>query len=102
MRRRSPRPVASALDGLVGAWAPATLLADVQRVWGEVAGELVAREAQPVAERDGVVTVACASAVWAHELDLMAPGVVDRLNEVLGGPRVRALRCVATGLPRPV
>ena len=29
------------------------------------------REAEPVSERDGIVTVACRSAVWAQELDLM-------------------------------
>ena len=36
---------------------------------------------QPVAERDGVVTVACRSAAWAQELDLMqerAPGAPQR------------------------
>ena len=32
----------------------------------------------------GVVTVACASAVWAQELDLLSERVVERLNEALG------------------
>ena len=41
----------------------------------------------PPAERDGVVTVTCASAVWAQELDLMAPELVARLNAALGAAR---------------
>ena len=67
--------------------APATLLAEVQRAWPRRAGAAFAARAEPVAERDGVVTVACASAVWAQELDLLSERVVERLNE-----RARAAR----------
>jgi predicted nucleic acid-binding Zn ribbon protein len=58
----------------------------------------VARESEPVAERDGVVTVACRSATWAHELELMSDELTTRLNEALaaaGSSRgVRAIRLV--------
>ena len=66
MRRRGPRPVGLALDSLTDAIAPATLLAEVQRVWPRVAGERFAQAAEPVSERDGVITVSCESAVWAQ------------------------------------
>ena len=92
MRRRGPRPVGLALDAVTGALAPATVLAEVQRVWPQVAGERFARFAQPVAERDGVVTVACESAVWAQELDLLSERVVEAVNEAIGRPAVRRLR----------
>ena len=92
MRRRGPRPVGLALDAVTGALAPATVLAEVQRVWPQVAGERFARAAQPVAERDGVVTVACESAVWAQELDLLSERVVAAVNEAIGRPAVRRLR----------
>ena len=92
MRRRAPRPLAFALDELTGAIAPATLLAEVQRAWGRAAGEAFARAAEPVAERDGVITVACASAVWAQELDLLSERVVEALNQAIGRPAVRRLR----------
>jgi predicted nucleic acid-binding Zn ribbon protein len=72
--------------------APATLLAEVQRVWPQVAGESFARAAEPVSERDGVITVACESAVWAQELDLLSERVIEGLNETLGRPAVRRLR----------
>jgi predicted nucleic acid-binding Zn ribbon protein len=53
-----------------------------------------------VAERDGVITVACASAVWAQELDLLSERVVERLNERLGRHAVRGLRPQARPAPR--
>jgi predicted nucleic acid-binding Zn ribbon protein len=45
-----------------------------------VAGDAVAAEASPVAERDGHVTVACRSATWAQELDLLQSELLQRLN----------------------
>jgi predicted nucleic acid-binding Zn ribbon protein len=92
MRRRGPRPLALALDRLTGELAPATLLAEVQRAWDSAAGEAFAAQCTPDGERAGVVTVACSSAVWAQELDLLSERVVERLNQQLGRPAVRGLR----------
>jgi predicted nucleic acid-binding Zn ribbon protein len=58
-------------------------------------GEVVAAQAEPTGERDGVLVVTCSSAVWAQELDLMGPELVTKLNELLGAENVRALRCRA-------
>ena len=96
MRRAAPRPLAGAVESLAAGLEPATALGAVQRVWPEVVGEVIAAEARPTAERGGVVTVSCQAAVWAQELDLMAPELVDRLNATLGREAVRSLRCVAT------
>lgn len=96
MRRRAPRPVSEALESLTRQLAPATGLAAIQSVWTEAVGPAVAAEARPVSERGGTLTVACRSAVWAHELDLMAPELTERLNDALGERRVEALRCTAT------
>jgi predicted nucleic acid-binding Zn ribbon protein len=76
--------------------APKTTLADVQRAWPEAVGAVVAREATPTTERDGTLTIACKSSVWAQELDLMGPELVAKLNARLGGDRIVALRCVAS------
>ena len=100
MRRRAPRPIGVAVGAIAEALAPATLLGEVQRHWEQAAGEALAREATPTAERGGVITVSCGSAVWAQEIDLLAPGLVEALNEALGRPAVRGLRCRATGAPR--
>jgi predicted nucleic acid-binding Zn ribbon protein len=96
MRRRAPRPLGPAVEALAAKLAPVTLLADVQRVWGRAVGASIAGEAEPIAERDGTLTVLCGSAVWMQEIDLMGPALVGRINAVLGADRVRALRCVAT------
>jgi predicted nucleic acid-binding Zn ribbon protein len=94
-RRHAPRPAASAIRALAEALAPQTLLADVQRVWPDTVGELVAAHATPTGERDGTLVVSCDAAVWAQELDLMGPELVGRINAALGGEKVRSLRCQA-------
>jgi len=96
--RRSPRPLSFALDHVRDELEPASLLAEVQRVWSGAVGVAIAGEAQPTGERGGVVTVSCSASVWAQELDLMAPAILERLNSALRGGRVSRLRCVA--LPR--
>ena len=93
--RRSPRPLASALTPFQVELAPDTLLAEVQRAWPSTVGETIAAQAQPVAERAGVLTVSCAASVWAQELDLMGPEVVERLNATLGRGSLTRLKCVA-------
>jgi predicted nucleic acid-binding Zn ribbon protein len=97
--RRSPRPVALALDEIRDQLEPGSLLAEVQRVWRDAVGSAIAVEAQPTGERAGVVTVSCSASVWAQELDLVAPTILPRLNELLRSGQVSRLRCVA--LPPP-
>jgi predicted nucleic acid-binding Zn ribbon protein len=95
--RRAPRSLAVALDALSDELAPGTVLADVQRVWPATVGPSIAAQAQPSAERGGVVTISCAASVWAQELDLMAPQIIPRLNLALGAQSIQRLRCVAVG-----
>ena len=73
------------------------LLAAIQRRWPEVAGAF-ASCSQPRSERDGVLTVACTSAVQAQELNLMSELVVTRLNEALGRPAITRLKTQSTGI----
>jgi predicted nucleic acid-binding Zn ribbon protein len=93
MSRAAPRTIASALGELTSALAPATTLARVQAVWERAAGHVIAAAARPSAERDGVLSVTCEAAVWAQELDLMADELLARLNDALGEPALRELRC---------
>jgi predicted nucleic acid-binding Zn ribbon protein len=91
--RNAPRPLSVALADLNSTLAPATTLARVQELWERTTGPAIAANATPTAERDGVLTVRCAAAVWAQELDLMAVDLLPRLNAALGGPVIRELRC---------
>jgi predicted nucleic acid-binding Zn ribbon protein len=97
--RRSPRPLTFALERIRDELAPDTLLARAQLAWREVVGEAIAAQARPTSERGGVLTVSCSASVWANELDLMAPDILERLNERLGGTPLTRLRCVSTPAP---
>jgi predicted nucleic acid-binding Zn ribbon protein len=99
VRRPAPRPLSDALDTVLPDVAPATLLAQVQAAWKEVAGARMADAATPVSERDGVVFVACESGVWAQELELLAPDLLTRLEAALGGRSVKKLRFVTSSAP---
>jgi predicted nucleic acid-binding Zn ribbon protein len=99
VRRPAPRPLSKALDSVLPDVAPATLLAQVQAAWKEVAGERLAAAAAPVSERDGVVTVACESGMWAQELDLLAPDLLARVEAALGARSVTKLRFVSGSAP---
>jgi predicted nucleic acid-binding Zn ribbon protein len=82
-RRRAPRPLAAAIGQALERAEPATLLAAVQSAWPDAVGEAIAREATPVAERSGVVTVACSSSAWAQELDLLAGQILAKMRPKL-------------------
>ena len=106
MRRLAPRALSVALAGVVRETEPATLLARVQAVWADVAGPSLSASATPVSERDGVVTVACESAVWAQELELLGPDLLTRFGDVLAvepgrpkGGAVKKLRFVVGSAP---
>lgn len=84
---------------------PLTPLARVRAAWPGVAGSRVAAQAEPVSEREGVITVACRSAVWAQELDLLSGDLTRRLEAALAGGgdafSVRGLRFVTRSSPPP-
>jgi len=79
-RRDGPHSLAAAMAKVRAEVAPLTLLAAVQEAWPRVAGETVSKQADPVTERAGVVTIACRSATWAQELDLMQTDLLERLR----------------------
>ena len=89
-----PRPLADALRAVRSEVEPETPLAALQGAWTEAVGEEIARHARPVAERDGIVTVACDAATWAQELDLLQAELLDRLRERVGEGTFERLRFV--------
>ena len=91
-RRRFPRPAAGAFQAALQRVAPQTPLAAVQAAWVNAVGDQLAARATPVSERSGTVTVECADAVWAQELDLMQETLLERLRDQLGEQAPEALR----------
>ena len=99
MRRQGPRPLGAVLEGALPAARPPGVLAEVQSLWPEVAGSVLAGAATPVSEREGTVTVACESAVWAQELELLAQDLCERLNARLTQGAVARLRFRVGSVP---
>ena len=97
-RRRAPRPLGVSVEALADALAPSDPLTGVQRVWSSAVGAAVAREAKPVALRGSTLTIGCRSAVWAQELDLMGPELLEALNRALRGAPLEHLRCRVEGV----
>ncbi len=93
MRKTAPRSLSVALEELAFSLAPATTLARTQRAWERVVGPAIAAAARPTAEHGGILTVTCAAAVWAQELDLMSGDLLARLNTALGDETIQELRC---------
>ncbi|WP_236685565.1 DUF721 domain-containing protein [Geobacter pickeringii] len=88
-----PRAVADLLaDALRG--KPAEKRLKEGRIWlhweGAV-GPQIAGHARPVSFRDGVLTVAVASAPWMQELNFLKRTLVERLNILIGEPVVREI-----------
>jgi predicted nucleic acid-binding Zn ribbon protein len=84
MRRRAPRPIATAIRSLEAELAPQTALSRVQAAWSACVGPQIATHAQPAYERDGILTVDCDSAVWAAELEMQSTELLRVLNAALG------------------
>ncbi len=100
MRRRAPRPISAAIGEALDRAEPATLLAAVQSAWPAAVGEAIAREATPVAERSGVVTVACSSSAWAQELDLLGRQILAKIApEMPEGSALEGLRFIISADP---
>ena len=77
-------------------------LAAVTAVWPEIVGDAVARRAWPLRmSRDGTLHVATDSATWAHELDLLASDVLERLAARLGDDAPAKLRFAVGPIPEP-
>ena len=93
-RRSAPRALGDAIRSLRTEAEPATPLAAVQSVWQAAVGERIAAQATPLREREGVLTVGCAAATWAQELDLLQTELLARLNAALDPIELRGLRFV--------
>ena len=58
-------------------------------VWGQIVGEVFARQSCPNAIVKGVLDVSVSNANWLHELRFMKASIMERLHEMLPGPGAR-------------
>ena len=83
-------------------YGPAAGMADIVRVWPELVGEEVSRNAWPARiARDGTLHVHTSSSAWAFELGQLAPDILERLRKTLPKTTPPALRFAVGNLPEP-
>lgn len=97
-RRRDPAAISDLLGRATRRFARGSdsVLASVRAAWVEASGPGTVNHAYPIRRsRAGVVTVACADAVWAQELDMRTDELMGRLARILEDPdAVAGLRFV--------
>lgn len=97
-----PAPVAELLRRVAErrGWDRRLEGARVHDSWGEIAGEELARHAQPVRLVGGVLVVRAESAAWATQVRYLAATLAARANEVLGPDQVTKVTVTAGPLDR--
>jgi len=91
-------PLASRLSTQRG-WAPHLTTGAVFGRWAELVGREVAEHSEPVALREGVLTVQAASTAWATQLRLLQRHILARLGAGLGHGVVTSLRIHGPSAP---
>jgi predicted nucleic acid-binding Zn ribbon protein len=94
-RVKMPRPMAVS-DLLAAAFhgKPAERRLEEGKIWlawDAAVGRQIAGKARPVGFRDGILTVAVASAPWMQQLTFLKRGMIERLNERLGRDLVQEI-----------
>jgi hypothetical protein len=75
---------------------------EVLEVWPAAVGEMVAANAWPARiARDGTLYVNTSSSAWAFELTQLAPTILERLQQKLGGNAPKTIRFAVGHLPEP-
>jgi hypothetical protein len=84
--RHEPYPIDKVLDAYLDAEGlqGLRLLDKIVRSWPELAGEAAARHSVPRAVNGSELVVAVDTPALVTELAFLAPGIVDRLAELLG------------------
>lgn len=97
-RRDEPAPLAALLKTVRArpGWAARLEGARIHSCWVEVAGEQLARHAEPVRLAGGVLVVRAVSPAWAEQVRYLAGDLARQANAVLGPGSVRQVT-VLTG-----
>lgn len=60
--------------------------------WDDIVGDNISKNAKPFRVRKGILYVAVKSSVWASELQMMEPGIREKINEYLNNNVIKELR----------
>jgi hypothetical protein len=97
---RFPERIGGSVRRELGRFGPAGAMGEIVAAWPTVVGPSIAENAWPArSARDGTLTVATSSSVWAFELTKLEASIRDRLAEALGDAAPPRLRFVPGRLP---
>ncbi len=71
----------------------------VWQIWDEVVGETIALKARPHSFEAGTLWVACSGPHWMQQLQLMKETLRRKLNDRLGGERIKDIRFLIGDIP---
>jgi predicted nucleic acid-binding Zn ribbon protein len=91
---RDPQPLGRLVSRLVAdrGWNESVTTARVFAQWGRLVGEDVAEHAQPVALKDGELTVRASSTAWATQLRLLQGKLLAKIAAGVGNGVVKRMR----------
>ncbi|NKQ53301.1 DUF721 domain-containing protein [Amycolatopsis sp. K13G38] len=91
---RDPQPLGRLVSRLSAerGWAPRLANGQVFGEWAQLVGEEVAEHAQPVALKDGELTVRASSTAWATQLRLLQGQLLKKIAAAVGHGVVKRMR----------
>lgn len=95
-----PRPLREILDPALQRLADSDQ-ARAFGAWTRASGAPVSSCARPSRFFNGVLTVECASSIWANELTYLSGEILARMDEVAPGQPAKRLRFVVERVVRP-
>jgi predicted nucleic acid-binding Zn ribbon protein len=98
---RDPQLLDAALGRLVTdrGWETDAAVGGAMGRWAAIVGPEIASHSTPVSYADGELVVSADSTAWATQLRLLAPSLVRRLAEDLGGETVRRVTVQGPSAP---
>ena len=77
------------------------VMAKLLSVWDGTVGAGITKHALPESIKGGILTVIVDSPVWMHQLSMMAPGLIEKINSVMGDGTVSDIKFRSGKLVRP-
>ena len=92
--RSSPEPLSKVLAKVLDETGLGERLDErkVLTAWVEIVGEEIAEHVQPLDIVDGVLLIDADHGTWRQEVTLLAPEIINQLNDLFGRETVREIR----------
>ncbi len=60
--------------------------------WKEIVGKRISEESIPISVSRGILKVRVSSSVWMNELQMMKPGLMERIEKRFGRGKIKDIR----------